>query len=165
MMVIMEKNRSRNVSPMQLNRRPGATRSTTAAPNVASMIAVPEADNMLSVNFAAYGAGLATTGGRRLTRPSRPGQETMIVALSSRALKGGYPQSSTRMTSRIYGDQARTTARAGGRGGRVAAAAARAIFGRQKRSRMSRPTTAVSEARMSVRYVADSGGRNVAGPT
>src|SRR5690348_5355618 len=80
--------RSRAVRPMIANTRPSGTPSKNPEMNVANSAAEPDADSTLNVNFAAYGAGFATTGGSRWICPSTPGQANVMVALSSSALNG-----------------------------------------------------------------------------
>ena len=77
------------------------TRRKSAVHSVANSADVPDADNRFKVNFAAYGPGVVTTGAWRRIWPSRPGHPNTIVALSSNALKGGNPHSSTKMTNRM----------------------------------------------------------------
>src|SRR5690242_20166912 len=108
-MVRIDNARSRNVPPTIAITLPAGTRNTTAENSIANSAADPDADRMFKVNFAAYGDGCGTTGASRWIAPSSPGHANTIVALSSSALNGPYPHSSTKITSRMYGDHARSS--------------------------------------------------------
>ena len=100
-MVRIDFDRSRAVWPIVAKKRPTGMRSMRPVPMQANSAQVPPADRMLKLNFAAYGAAFATTGGRRRIAPSRPGHPNTKVALSRIALTGVAPHSNTKMTSRM----------------------------------------------------------------
>src|SRR5690349_15892285 len=92
----------------------GPTRRNSAAARIAMKHAVPDALSQLNVNTAAYGAGLAVTGGMRVIALCRPGTlrpfntvalliETdaisSLVQRSMPALIDGWPTASTAITS------------------------------------------------------------------
>src|SRR5262245_9440687 len=104
----------RNVATYSCPSFRGETRRHNADARIASRQAVPDALSQLNVNTAAYGGGLAVTGGTRVITLCRPGTfrpfstvalfiersgSMLCVHASIRDLIDGSPHASTKTTS------------------------------------------------------------------
>src|SRR5207244_9697276 len=79
----------------------------------AKKIPLPVADNQLRVKTAPSVAGLATTGGTRITSLSSPGTEILGAEIPSRKdVVCGNPQTNTTTLRIIHGSQARSVSEA-----------------------------------------------------